>query len=469
MAFAQTLLPVNIFRAPNIRTFLSKLIEYKVFQTIKQLRRAFAIWYRRLKKVDYYGLQLDHWTNIKCKTVLLVSISHLSKDWKQSVQIIDFKEVNVSKATTTATEVNETLENNFLDVNKCLAWQSDNCNAMIAASRKFHDENYESITERDEIQNIGVCFVGCGGHRLNNTIQDAVNDVLFFRQLNSYCKKKCGPGLCTTRWYGHFRQVEFCIKNIDDFNASISLPTNYTKYSALDGVVLQQFFKVLNHLTNLGKFFEEETPQADQLVPKVRKIQLFLQNLLDLPYRDPVKVFVRQVIQYMDQKKRFQSFPDILLTAAILNPSKTSRNCLTEPETVIATANMMQFSSQTNENVQTITQEANISTDMFDQAFENVSFHVASENIVFPHSIESELKEFRETVDVDMTAYDFFRRNRAVYKELAEVARKVLSILPSPACAERGFSKASFLTEDRKNQLKMCNLKERLINFGSDI
>ena len=119
----------------------------------------------------------------------------------------------------------------------------------------------------------------------------------------------------------------------------------------------------------------------------------------------------------MDQKKRFQSFPDILLTAAILNPSKTSRNSLTELETVIHAANVMQFSSRTNENVQTIIQEVNISTDMFDQVFENVSFHVASNNIVFPHSIESELKEFRETVDVEMTAYDFIHRNRAVFKE----------------------------------------------------
>ena len=174
---------------------------------------------------------------------------------------------------------------------------------------------------------------------------------------------------------------------------------------------------MLNHLTNLGKFFEEETPKADQLVPKVIKIQLYLKNLLDLPCRDSAKVFVRQVIQYMDQEKRFQSFPDNLLTAAILNPSKTSRNCLTEPETVTATANMMQFSSQTNENVQTIIQEVNISTDKFDQAFECVSYYVASKNLVFPHSIESELKEFTETVDVEMTAYDFFRRYRAVYKE----------------------------------------------------
>ena len=160
MAFVQTLLPVNIFRVPNIRTFLSKLIEYKSNPDYKTVEKDICDMVQgtlqKLKKVDYYGFQLDHWTNIKCKTVLLVSISHLSKDWKQSVQIIDFKEVNDSKAITTATEVNETLENNFLDVDKCLAWQSDNCNALIAAFRKFQDGNYEPITERDEIQNIGV-------------------------------------------------------------------------------------------------------------------------------------------------------------------------------------------------------------------------------------------------------------------------------------------------------------------------
>ena len=42
-------------------------------------------------------------------------------------------------------------------------------------------------------------------------------------------------------------------------------------------------------------------------------------------------------------------------------------------------------------------------------------------------------------------------------------------ILPSPACAERGFSKALFMTGDRKNQLEMANLKERLVLFGCDI
>ena len=81
MVFAQTLLPVNIFRAPNIRTFLSKLIEYKSIPGYKTVEKDICDMVQetlqKLKKVDYYGLQLDHWTNIKCKTVFLVSISHL--------------------------------------------------------------------------------------------------------------------------------------------------------------------------------------------------------------------------------------------------------------------------------------------------------------------------------------------------------------------------------------------------------
>ena len=84
-------------------------------------------------------------------------------------------------------------------------------------------------------------------------------------------------------------------------------------------------------------------------------------------------------------------------------------------------------------------------------------------------SLAEELNKFRSEIDKNIPAFEFFRAKSDQYKKLSEVSRKLLSILPSPACAERGFSKASFMTRDRKNQLKMANLKERLVLFGCDL
>ena len=66
-----------------------------------------------------------------------LSVSHISPNWKQYVQIIEFKEVIDTKALTTSKEVTDALQSNYLDPSKCFAWQSDNCNSMVTAFGAF--------------------------------------------------------------------------------------------------------------------------------------------------------------------------------------------------------------------------------------------------------------------------------------------------------------------------------------------
>ena len=68
----------------------------------------------------------------------------------------------------------------------------------------------------------------------------------------------------------------------------------------------------------------------------------------------------------------------------------------------------------------------------------------------------------------DETAYNYFKEKRTEYPKLSERARKIIAVLPSRAIAGSSFSKASFMTENRKNRLKIENLKTRLIIFGHD-
>ena len=84
-------------------------------------------------------------------------------------------------------------------------------------------------------------------------------------------------------------------------------------------------------------------------------------------------------------------------------------------------------------------------------------------------SLAEKLNKFRSEIDKDIPVFEFFRAKSDQYKKLSEVSGKLLSTLPSPPCAERGFSKASFMTGDRKHQLKMANLKERLVLFSCDL
>ena len=57
----------------------------------------------------------------------------------------------------------------------------------------------------------------------------------------------------------------------------------------------------------------------------------------------------------------------------------------------------------------------------------------------------------------------FFRDNSEKWPQLSKVEKNVLCVMPSPANAERAFSKAPFSTESRKNKLSCESIKTRLI------
>ncbi len=150
LAFAQTTHPINIFRNVASRNLLAKLIEYGKVPDYRAIQNDISelvqTKLRKLQTLDYYGVQLDHWSNVKSSTVLLVSISHITKKWAQHVQIVDFREVENTKSATTAKELLDILKHHSLDPLKCLAWQSDNCHSMIAAFRTFK-ETLQNETE----------------------------------------------------------------------------------------------------------------------------------------------------------------------------------------------------------------------------------------------------------------------------------------------------------------------------------
>ena len=105
---------------------------------------------------------------------------------------------------------------------------------MAAAARKYKDLDSE-ITDYDEdemddeiFEVVGQenmekmnCFkelAGCGAHRLNNALWDAINGVNFFDQANEFAVKHHGPKLANTRWHGHLRQLVFVEKHTDLLN-----------------------------------------------------------------------------------------------------------------------------------------------------------------------------------------------------------------------------------------------------------
>ena len=68
-------------------------------------------------------------------------------------------------------------------------------------------------------------------------------------------------------------------------------------------------------------------------------------------------------------------------------------------------------------------------------------------------SAEDELSTFLATIDVEKPAFTFFKEEAKSWPKLSKAAQILLCLLPSPANAERSFSKASFFTENReKNQ-----------------
>ena len=185
----------------------------------------------------------------------------------------------------------------------CVAYQSDNCSSMMAASRIFRTsilhEDEDLVDEHDQLEdpeqnftveshvddheyeqlNITGLFVGCGAHRMNNVILDATRHSSFFNQANAFCMANKGPALSATRWYGHQRQTDYIIKKNDLLETARS--ANLRQNSLLDSFVVKQLNKLLLKMKEFGRLFESERPITDQLVAACRRVTRSLSRILE--------------------------------------------------------------------------------------------------------------------------------------------------------------------------------------------
>ncbi len=170
---------------------------------------------------------------------------------------------------------------------KAVGFQSDSCSAMLKACRLFQvhthpdeeseDEENAFVVENNEDLDFVTRFqefVGCGPHRLHNSIRDAVKDFEFFRQLNSVSKKTNGPRLCATRWYGVYNQLKHAVDNQALIEAHRE--ANLRAMDELDKVANSQMKILHQKLKELGRFFECELPVPDYIVSQVRMMLKFL-------------------------------------------------------------------------------------------------------------------------------------------------------------------------------------------------
>ena len=98
----------------------------------------------------------------------------------QENQVIEFKQVDSTRALTTSEELKRSLLLNNLDIKNCIAFQSENCNAMVAADRILLSDDMQSLADDDFNGGpLNILFVVCCAHRLNNCILDSVIDIPF--------------------------------------------------------------------------------------------------------------------------------------------------------------------------------------------------------------------------------------------------------------------------------------------------
>ena len=271
-SLAKTTLSINLFRSPRNRSVLEALIKLPSvpnYKTImKDLEKLAEQKLARLKMVDFFGLQLDHWSNIRRQNCLLISLSTITEQWKQLLQVIEFSVVPNTKSDVTVTEIHAVLDSYNLKVNQCVSIQADNCSAMVATARKFKhlvtDGEPSDSESEDDITVFEVEgqfstetneplreFAGCGAHRLNNSIWDSVNRMKFFEQLNDFSLKHKGPKLANTRWYGHLVQLEFAQKHMGELNED-RVSSNNRSFSHLDPLAVKQMYQVMIKIRGIG-------------------------------------------------------------------------------------------------------------------------------------------------------------------------------------------------------------------------
>ena len=89
------------------------------------------------RAADFYGIQIDHWTNRHKLNVLVILASYIDSKWAFGLQVIDFKLVPNTTGIKTAEEVIESLSQVGLNPQNCISYQSDNCSLMIKSARDF--------------------------------------------------------------------------------------------------------------------------------------------------------------------------------------------------------------------------------------------------------------------------------------------------------------------------------------------
>jgi len=102
------------------------------------------------RAADFYGIQLDHWTNRHKLNVLVILASYVDSKWAFSLQVIDFKLVPNTTGIITAEEVIESLSQVGLNPQNCISYQSDNCSSMIKSARDFRRLTDMEINEEAE-------------------------------------------------------------------------------------------------------------------------------------------------------------------------------------------------------------------------------------------------------------------------------------------------------------------------------
>ena len=410
--------------------------------------------------------------------VLVVIVSWVTDDWSHKVHVIDFKEVERTIALITASELRETLLSVNFRPSLCVAYQSDNCSSMMAASRIFRTsilhEDEDLVDEHDQLEdpeqyftvesrvddheyeqlNITGLFVGCGAHRLNNVILDATRHSSFFNQANAFCMANKGPALSATS--GTVINVKriFFIKNNDFLETARS--ANLRQYSLLYSFVVKQMNKLLLKMKEFCRLFEIERPITDHFVAACRRVTRSLSRILeDERAHHIVKNFSAQLMSFMDTQRRFRGFSDPQLAAAFLNPNKTSRLLLTAEECSRAKAyilNPFQKIGDERVAINDIPTENEPRTtscsDPIDDAFQDEDFNITAKQHctgVRSVGIDPELEEFTTLVDETDLAFDFFKQHYCKYPKPKKVARVLLCVLPSLANAERAFSRAGVL------------------------
>ena len=210
LLFARTNLPTYIFRGDANQAFLSAIQktdiipDWRVIEKEMQEIETYKLSTIKLS-ASHYSVQLDHWTDHRKWLVLVILLSWVDKNWDHFFQVVDFKRVSRSTALITAEEVKLTITGLGLDPKHCIAYQADNCSAMVRSLTEFRslteNDNYEDevddafiLTDSNETEDINdndPCrqFVGCGAHRLNNSILSSVADTNFFTQLSAFCRR----------------------------------------------------------------------------------------------------------------------------------------------------------------------------------------------------------------------------------------------------------------------------------------